>query len=333
MQILSFLALPRVLNYFSVAGGYLVSRIAGSPVHWGKPVAVSVEPTNRCNLRCPECPSGMHELERPSGSMSPELFRNIIDQLSPELLWLTLYFQGEPFLNPSFIEMVGYARSKGIVVSSSTNGHYLSPENCSALVRSGLSRLIVSVDGTDQETYGSYRVGGSLEKVTEGIRVLSSERKRSGKRHPEIILQFLVLSTNEHQVDDIRRKGKTWGADRVVIKTAQLNDFINGHPLMPRNPAYSRYKMKAGTFSQRNPLPDHCFRMWAGCVVTWDGKVVPCCFDKHAIHELGDLAKESLTRVWKGKKYQDFRRRILNSRKTVDICSNCTEGLGWSRWI
>jgi len=295
------------------------------------PAAVSIEPTNRCNLHCPECPSGMKELSRAAGFMELPLFRSIIDQLTPELAWLTLYFQGEPYMNPHFFEFISYARSKGIYVSSSTNGHFLDKDNAEATVRSGLDRLIISVDGTDQQTYELYRVGGSLETVVEGIHNLAEAKKAVRSKTPQIIVQFLVLKSNQNQVNEIRRKGIEWGGNKVEIKSAQFNDFENGNPLMPSAEKYSRYRMQDAGYRIKNSMPGHCFRMWSGCVITWDGEVVPCCFDKDAQHKLGGLKDSTFREIWKGKEYTAFRRKILKQRKTIDICRNCTEGVGLSR--
>jgi radical SAM protein with 4Fe4S-binding SPASM domain len=66
--------------------------------------------------------------------------------------------------------------------------------------------------------------------------------------------------------------------------------------------------------------------MWSSCVVTWDGKIVPCCFDKDAKHQLGDLAQNSLKTIWQNDKYVAFRKALLTNRQAIDICQNCTEG-------
>jgi len=66
-------------------------------------------------------------------------------------------------------------------------------------------------------------------------------------------------------------------------------------------------------------------------VITWDGLVVPCCFDKDALHRLGDLKTESFKEVWQSSTYKTFRQKLLKGRKEIDICSNCSEGLKvWS---
>ncbi|MEI6455856.1 MAG: radical SAM protein, partial [bacterium] len=162
----------RFINFVKVIPGYFLSRVTRHVFNWGYPLAVSIEPTNRCNLHCPECPSGQTELTRPAGNMSPEQFHSLINQLASYISYLTLYFQGEPYMNKHFPEFIKYARSKKIYVSSSTNGHFLTPESAAETVRSGLNRLVISLDGTDPETYPSYRKGGSFEKVTEGISTL-----------------------------------------------------------------------------------------------------------------------------------------------------------------
>ena len=91
--------------------------------------------------------------------LDPSLFRNVMDEVVGSLSYLTFYFQGEPYLHPSFLGMVEYAATKGIYTATSTNAHFLSEESARETVLSGLDRLIVSIDGTTQKTYQSYRIG------------------------------------------------------------------------------------------------------------------------------------------------------------------------------
>ena len=77
----------------------------------------------------------------------------------------------------------------------------------------------------------------------------------------------------------------------------------------------------------RSSLPDRCARLWFNPVITWDGKVLPCCFDKDADHIMGDLNQESFRDIWNGAKYRLFRRILLSDRSSIEICRNCTSGL------
>lgn len=295
--------------------------------HAGYPMAFSFEPTTSCNLRCPECPSGLRSFSRPTGNLRMNDFKSVVDQLCSRTLFLTFYFQGEPYINPSFLDMVGYASSRKLYTSTSTNAHFLDDESARRTVESGLDRLIISIDGTDQQTYEAYRVGGNLEKVKEGAANVIRWKKKLGKSSPEVVFQFLVVRPNQHQVSEINELGREMGADRVVLKSAQVYNYGSGNDLIPDIDAYSRYRKEDdGSWTIKNKLLNQCWRMWSSCVITWDGDVVPCCFDKDARHKLGNAYANDFSFVWRSKPYDDFRKAILKSRSEIDICTNCTEG-------
>lgn len=327
LSILSRITPSRAVNAAKVWSSYWTSRLSGSAAHHGLPMSISIEPTTSCNLRCPECPSGLRSFTRPTGMLKDDLFKNVIDQLASTLSYLTFYFQGEPYLNPKFLNMVRYASSKGIYTATSTNAHYLDDDNAKKTIESGLNRLIISLDGTTQETYEAYRVGGNLEKVIQGTRNILRWRKELKSVTPHVVFQFLVVRPNEHQVKDVYALADKLGVDRVALKTAQIYDYQHGSDLIPTQEKYSRYrKDSAGLYSIKNDLLDHCWKMWHSCVITWDGKVVPCCFDKDAHHVMGDLSKQTFTEIWKGEAYQEFRKSLLKSRSEIEMCRNCTEG-------
>lgn len=317
----------RMRNALQIYQSYQRSRSRKAPLIEGMPVSISIEPTTSCNLRCPECPSGLRAFTRPTGMLDTALFENIIDQLAPTLSYLTFYFQGEPYLHPDFLEMVRYASSRGIYTATSTNAHYLTEDVARRTVASGLDRLIISIDGTTQSAYQAYRIGGSLDKVLTGARNVIAARKLLGGRKPHVVFQFLVVGPNEHQIPEVRSIARQLGVDQVVLKTAQIYDFERGSPLIPKQDRFSRYRRKKdGTFALKGKLEDHCWKMWHSCVVTWDGKVVPCCFDKDAHFVLGSLKETSFEEIWNGRPYRQFRKTLLTSRSEVGMCRNCTEG-------
>lgn len=314
-------------NGLKIVSSYFYARITRKPVHWGMPLSVSIEPTTSCNLRCPECPSGLRSFTRPTGMLEENMFEQTIDELSSTLTYLLFYFQGEPYLHPQFLELVNYASKKKIYTATSTNAHYLSDEIARKTVESGLDRLIISIDGTTQETYESYRVGGKLEKVIEGTKNIIKWKQQLKSKTPHVIFQFLVVKPNEHQIEEVYALAKELGVDEVGLKTAQIYDYENGSELIPDQDQYSRYKKHAdGKYSIKNKLLNQCWKMWHSCVITWDGKVVPCCFDKDAHYQLGDLSQTSFESLWKSEAYYDFRKSLLKSRNEIEICKNCTEG-------
>lgn len=251
----------------------------------------------------------------------------ILDGVGKSLQYINYYFQGEPFIHPNFLELVKEARKRNIYVVTSTNAHFISTEKAKEIVESDLSEIIISIDGTTQETYENYRIEGDLNKVIEGTRNLIAAKRLAKSEFPIVTFQFLVTKQNEHQIDDLRKIGDDLGVDRINLKSIQVYDEADPNNLIPENPSYSRYRKNAdGTYSLKNSFKNQCWKMWSSCVFTWDGRIVPCCFDKDAQHQMGSLADGNFKTSWKSTVYKGFRGAILKDRKQIEICKNCSEG-------
>lgn len=325
--LIKYLSFEKVVNLSKLYISFLYSRIKSNAKIAGHPIALSIEPTTKCNLGCPECPSGLKEFSRKTGNLSTDLNNKIIDQLYKKVTYINYYFQGEPFINKNFFDFVKYANSKKIFCSTSTNGHFLNDKNCKKTIESGLKRLIISIDGNDQESYEKYRKNGKFDRVIKGTQNIVNWKKKLKSDYPNIILQFLIVKPNEHLVEDMKSMAKDLEVNEFRIKTAQFYDFKNGNKLMPENQKYTRYiKTKNGQYRLKNNLKDHCWRMWSSAVITVNGELVPCCFDKDASHKVGDLKTQNFNDIWFSKQYNNFRNKILNGREEIDICKNCSEG-------
>jgi len=255
-----------------------------------------------------------------------ERFRTLIDELGERLVYLLLFNQGEPFLHPEFPDFIAYAKRRGIYVTTSTNGHFFADQELvERTVTSGLDTLVVSLDGADKETYERYRCGGDFDRVTRGIRNVVAARTRLGSRTPLVFVQFLVMQHNEHQVQAMRHLVKALGADRLLLKTAQVDTSVEAEQFLPRQERYRRYRLEDGRLLLKGKRRLPCRRPWVSAVVNSDGRVSPCCFDKDGRYAMGSIAEASFTAVWRSRQYQDFRQRILHGEK-IDICANCTEG-------
>lgn len=326
-RFVSKLTLVKLLNVSMVWSSYQLTKWLKRPIQWGTPMTISIEPTTACNLRCPECPSGLRAFSRDTGNMKEDFFKKVMDELHQRLVYLIFYFQGEPYIHPKFLDMVQYAHRKGIYPITSTNGHFLHPEHAKKTVASGLDRIIIAVDGSTQEVYEQYRKEGSLENVLQGARNLVAAKREAGSATPHIVFQMLVVKPNEHQIEEVKRIAKEIGVDEVKLKTAQVYDYANGNELIPNQSKYSRYyEGKDGRWRVKNKLLNQCWKLWHAAVITWDGIVVPCCFDKDAVHRMGNMRERSFKEIWKGEAYAQFRRQLLQGRDKIDICTNCTEG-------
>jgi radical SAM protein with 4Fe4S-binding SPASM domain len=316
-------SLIRPVNAIKAGYSFLQDSLTGKTDAGGMPVTIGIELTNCCNLNCPECSSGSGTMTRDRGYIDISLYNKIIRELQPYLLNLNLYFQGEPMLHPQFFSFI--AISGNIRTAVSTNGHFLSEENSERIVLSALSELIISLDGMDQKAYSAYRKNGDIEKVFKGIRNVSQAKKRNSSSL-KIVIQFLVNKHNEHQIHEIRRYARKMSAS-LRLKSMQINDERNYQSWLPSSSKFRRYEPHGEGYKIRNSFPNRCARLWFSPVVTWDGKVLPCCFDKDAYHVMGNLNEDSFREIWNGPKYRSFRKSLLSGRGMIEICRNCTSGL------
>jgi len=322
------LTIKKIVNYFKLAISYGISYILKKPICWGMPIRISIEPTNICNLFCKECPTGMQILKREKGNIDIEIYKKIIDEIYSYLTSITLYFQGEPYLNKSLFKMISYANEKNIYTTTSTNAHFLDNENIKKTFKSDLDEIIISIDGTNQEIYEYYRKGGNFNTVLQATKNIINEKKTINIKKPTVIIQFLVFKTNEHQIADIKQLAESIGVDKLELKSAQIYNFENNNNLIPTINKYSRYKKnKSNVYTIKSKLKNRCWRMWTNPVITISGDVIPCCFDKDAKYIMGNVYNNTFKEIWQSKKYQNFRKKILKSRKNIEMCRNCTEGL------
>ena len=285
------------------------------------PSFASYEPTNICNLACEMCPSGKGMLKRPRGTADMDLYRKFITENRETLIDIILHFQGEPLMYKQLGEMIAFARQNRIYTMFSTNGQLLA-QNIDIIRNARPDRIIVSLDGLSDETYTKYRVGGKVQNVLNGLEKLS---QLPANERPFIELQFLVFSHNEHEIPDLQKLKKKYHIDKITLKSAQIyeNSQVD---FLPENKNFLRYEVsESGSFRLKNGIKNQCKRLIFGTVVCFDGRVVPCCFDKDADHEFGSIANQSLHEIRNSKKYIDFVNKVFSNRNEISICNNCTE--------
>ena len=337
----------RSLNAIKCYWNYALSRLGLVRISHA-PLFVSVEPASVCQVRCPECPVGLafgNKLARvhtaplneqatyasalPKNSkfsgtpfMRMDLFRKALNEVKEYAHTIQFYFQGEPLLNKDLPQMVKEAHEAGLYTIVSTNAQAMTAQLAEALVDAGLSRIIVSMDGLTQATYSAYRVGGDIEKCKAALRWLrEAVNRQSSVFRCQIELQCLRLKTNEHEWQELKRTYKSLGADRLSLKTAQLYDYEDGHELMPSEGRYCRYAQGADGKYHRKKLGNGCLRVWSGVVITTNGEVLPCCYDKEHAHAYGNMMDAPIAELFRNEKAQAFRRAALHEQPK--ICQEC----------
>ena len=301
---------------------YTVKRYAGIAIHPPLPPAISVELSSTCNLGCPECFTGTGILRRRSEFMSSDLASIIASQFRGRALSAWLSFQGEPLMHPQFFQIAELFAGMNPVIS--TNGHFLDRETCLRLSESSLKEIIISYDGVTPDAYNIYRKGGDHARVTEGIRMLAAiiGKRRSA---PKLTLQFLLHRGNEHETHAAAVFAASIGAG-FRVKSIQVLDNERVAEWMPADERRSRYLLSDGQWKIEGLRKRGCIRMWTTAVITTDGDVVPCCYDKNASHVMGNISNQSFSDIWLSKGYRSFRDAVMRDRSIVDICRQCPQG-------
>ncbi len=305
-----------------------------SPTITNYPVVAYIEPIANCNLHCPACPTGLMLPDRHSGILTLKKFKELINEFGDYLFNLYMYNWGEPTIHPDFPEMIKYASDKGIKVLSSTNMNVeLSDNYAERLVLSGLSGLIVSIDGLSQETYSKYRQGGNLNIVLKNLKKLHEIKARYKLKKPKIIWQFLVFKHNEHEINKLKTVYKILGADSLNISSPLIPKNSKIHP--STNPLYPPQ-----TFSKEKPTKT-CSWLYGCFVHNPDDHVSPCCaipFTKLDYGMYGGNVKEAMNSEMFIKARQFFRKNNrtkyakndingmaldIKSFKSGFVCSQC----------
>jgi len=271
---------------------------------------VYVEPTNACPLHCRTCVRSVwHE---PEGLMSMATYGRLIAGLRdvPSLKQISFWGIGEPLLHPNLLEMVELAKELGVRTELITSALLLHEEKVLGLVEAGLDSLVISVDGTSEESQADVRPGADLRMVRKNVGRLMALRSASGRPTPEIGLAFVAMRRNVSELAGLRRLAVSLGASTVTVTnvlpyTEELKDEIlygvsaggpaaTGHsewwpaimlPGMDARPEVLDPLLRLlGGWSLTNPAQlrregahGYCRFVGQGSVaVSWDGEVSPC---------------------------------------------------------
>lgn len=169
-----------------VEGGLKVLR----PLSY--PLALQLEPTIVCQLDCPYCPRVKATAGMKHGHMEWSNYTRLLEEVGPYLGAIAFWQWGEPLLHPRIADMIKLAHSYGIITFMSTNAQFEPGDvDVPALVASGLDMLIISMDGTRQETYEKFRAGGQIERLKRFARAVIEEKKRAGNK--DLIINIRIV--------------------------------------------------------------------------------------------------------------------------------------------
>jgi radical SAM protein with 4Fe4S-binding SPASM domain len=301
----------------------LLSYVLRSSAAFGRPVHITIEPANICNLQCPVCETGAGQLKRPKGQLSLARFRQFIEQVRKHTNTILFYFMGEPFLNKEAYEMITFAREQKIFVTTCTNGEFVDPVR---LIGTGLNEISFQIGGLTQGTHSVYRVGSDLEKIKINIKALAAEKKKHNGTVPKIVLGFIVMKHNEKELPALDSFARELGVDEVQVISPCVRTMDQAQQFLPEDRKYWFYdenKLKQGILAPRI-VAQKCPWIYFSTTILWNGDVVPCCRDAQGEMVMGNIFETNLDQIWNNSKYQAFRRQVLTPKGKPSLCRLCS---------
>ena len=284
------------------------------------PYQIDIEPTNICNLHCPLCSTGTNESTREKGILQLENFKKLIDDIKDFVLQISLQNWGESTMVKDFPKMVRYATDAGIFSRVSTNFSVkYTEEYLKELLKSGLGRIVIDVDGTTQEVYEKYRVGGNLKTVLDNTEKAIKMKHEMNLKYPIIQTRMIVNKFNEHQLDDFKELSKKLEVDEMELGNIQLNPNTSAEKWLPKNKQYV-YSTYLG---ERRTTP--CHWPWSGMVINWDGAVDACSIIDDPNASFGNIFESNIKSIWNNEYYISARSTWSKNPQTGKfvICNMC----------
>ena len=287
----------------------------------------------------------------PDAQMTMDTFQRLMEGLSdlPDLSRVVFTGFGEPLIHPHLLEMIQAVRERGLAVTLGTNGLRLDGQMARELVRLGVDRLVISVDGVKPETYAAVR-GEGLSRVLDNIRGLNEAKSELSSLAPALGIEFVVLRSNLAELAELTGLASRINATRVLVSnvlpyTEEMRaEILYGYE--PRPPfTAGGWPVKADAWVMWGTLDlprmhwgaeRRCrFVQDRAMVVGWDGGVSPCYALSHNYsyftvdgrrkqvtrYVLGNVNDQPLTKVWTGEEYVRFRSEVRGFH--FPSCPNC----------
>jgi MoaA/NifB/PqqE/SkfB family radical SAM enzyme len=324
------------------------------------PVCLYLEVSNECNLLCKTCPITYGKVEEP-GSMTLEQVKYLVAQFAT-VKRVVLHGVGEPLLNRELAKIILWLKEKRIYVLFNSNGTLINKRWREALVESGLDEIRLSLDAATPETFARVRGKPLFDVIIRNIKGLTALKAERASVTPLVSLWLTGLRETLNELPAFIRLAHSLGIERVHLQ--RLVYWQGGRDDQMARPEQSLFNSlrdeeeklirsaedlagelglsfeasgatapSASLSAEAQEQPwSACMRPWTLMYITARGSAFPCCIAPFSTSDLsllslGSAFADDLASIWNGKRYQEFRRRLL-SAEPPECCKGC--GACWS---
>jgi len=282
------------------------------------PLHLDIAITNVCNLECTFCARTVRVEEgkwRKAQHMNLDLYKKIIDEATELGTYsINMNLLNEPLTHPKLLEMIRYAKEKGIVdVFFHSHGGLLNEEKANELLDSGLDRLLISIDSPYKEKYNKIRVLSDFDKVMENLKRFRKMRDERGQLNPVIRVSFIQFpDVSQEEIEDAKKLFLQF-ADAIGFQ-----QYIDPRKEIGKDKTYpSGYKSDFV-----------CQQPFTRLSIIEDGRVSPCCLDYDQGLVIGDLNKQSLQEIWESNELKKIRQISKDGEfYKIPTCATCERAI------
>lgn len=310
-----------------------------------KPTIYNIETTNACPMSCHFCPRTT-KMTRKVETMSLKLFERIINQIKPWnwrqwIKWvnfvedyykikedemsenhfylyiipkvLQLHGYGEPLIDPHIVERVQMLADRKIPSYFSCNPAVIDVEKCKKLFEAGLDYIKFSIESTDDAEHKEIR--GKFSNFTESYEKIKEllKFKKSRRLGTVIVITMLDIDDNaQSRYEKLKEYFKD--LDVYIYFKSQDQNWFEDKEVKTNSIHWSEY----------------CHHPWSSMTIKSNGEVAMCMEDFNNEIILGDAKKETLTDIWNGEKYKEFRKSHFYKSKALKCHKECDMKIFWN---
>jgi MoaA/NifB/PqqE/SkfB family radical SAM enzyme len=308
------------------------------------PKYVEIEVTTICPRKCIMC-EHTYWKDQEERHLSLAEFKTIVNQF-PRLRWLHLTGEGSSFINPDYIKMLEYAKSKNICVYLVDSFDHIPQQAMEKLIEMKIEGVYISLDASTKQTYEKIRIGCDFDRVLTNIKSFIELKKKKKSLLPEISFRYTVIKYNVEEMPSFLDLVASLGSRKDIggriefvgnlefpeVKHLSVYELPQ-HVLtaiIEKTHKYGLNTFLGHTEPKRNPPIEQCI-CWLEPYIIMGGAVIPCCnilmSNKRAIlrqHSFGNIFEQSITEIWNSRRFNEFRLSVDNSKKKVPyLCTLC----------
>jgi radical SAM protein with 4Fe4S-binding SPASM domain len=270
-----------------------------------------IEISNICNVQCSFCPV----VERDKEVLAPKDFHKILKQVKPIAQEICLHLMGEPLAHPKIEEILDICEQEGVQIQLTTNGLLLKKKQELILSHDCIRQVNFSLqayqDNFPHKPLSDYMIpllkftelaSNKREQMYINFRLWNVGSSLDNEEIYKLIEDYYKVEINRKvQVENIKSK-RIW--NRVYLHFDSRFDW----PEMNQ---------------QVKSTQGRCHGLSSHIGIHTDGTVVPCCLDKEAVINLGNVLEQDLSSILEGDRASKMRIGFSNGQLVEDLCQRC----------